>query len=246
MLTLFSCQTCSATEARSEETLVLHQSSDTLGLITTYINKSAVKILMPDSQCYLITKAPTWNVVIYNAHNKLGFEMGFSDWMKHSPRFMLSSFDDRYGYLILEKQKLTWLQMPATKFDFPCKIFNGKLTPPMNGMQGEYITALSPLVSEKTCGILQKALVVPKAPGLPLYVLTKFPEQKRKGALSWRTGGDSTLLRTIRAEKKDVQDSFFDYPKAYKRKELEVDVLMDKSKSDAIEDVVNGMGAFKN
>jgi hypothetical protein len=200
---------------------------------------------MPDNQCYLITKAPTWKVVIYNARTKLGFEMGFTSWMRHNPRFMLSSFDDRYAYQILEKQKLTWLQMPATKFDFPCKIFNGKLSPPANGMQGEYITALSPLVSEQTCAILQKALVVPKAPGLPLYVLTKFPERERKGGLTWRTGGDSTLLRTIRTEQKEIPESFFDYPKDYQRKDLEVDVLMDKSKSDAIEDVVKGMGAFK-
>jgi hypothetical protein len=241
---LFSAELCTDAQAKTEKTLILRQASDTLGTITTYINKSAVKILIPDPDCYFISKAPTWKVVLYNARNKVGFEMPFSQWMKHSPRFMPSSFDDRFNYLILEKEKLTWLGMPARKFVFPCSRVNGVLQHPSSALQGEYITVVSPLVNEKTGVILQKTLAVPQGPGIPVYLLTKAPELKRHVNLSWRTGGDTQLLRTLRTEQKDVPDSFFTYPKDYKQVDLEVDVLMNQSKKDAIEEMVKGMSHY--
>ena len=76
---------CNQLPANASETgWLIKQMSDEFGPLEVLAGTSGVKITCMRGQCQIVSKKPTWDVVIYNSKDKRGFKMLRNDWVHDS------------------------------------------------------------------------------------------------------------------------------------------------------------------
>lgn len=201
--------TCAAKDSK-EKSLVISSGCESLGGVTIFINRHAIKIQPKTFSAYIVAKEPDWRVVVFNPSSGNGMEMPYKDWLVH--RMQIS-------YLYYPKDTGNdYNFFPAGKRvveGFTCErlgcIRNNEKRD--YAPDREYLVLKNDLANVKACRVLASAMSTPQYDAVPIsFTVT-------------RKDRSTQMLKTTKIEEKIVPASFFTYPKTYKKCKNEYDVL---------------------
>jgi len=212
-----------------EITYVLKQNGDTYGDVTTYINRHAVKMVVDGSKVTLLSRAPSWQVVVFNDRSKKAFSSTYDEWLLRVPETTYAGHDwTRYPLIVRpEGPEIQRLGRKAVHCKVVGVLKEGGLKPSKRITDGHYIVLKNLDLPPQACRILEKALSCPGFPdGLPLEFYNNRGAIKIE-AFKTNLGGQEHFVVTKKIDEKIVDDSFFQYPHGYRPERREAEVLND-------------------
>ncbi|HEY9756408.1 MAG TPA: hypothetical protein V6C97_14675 [Oculatellaceae cyanobacterium] len=258
-LQFISTQFCQAAHAHANSTadadcMIVEQQHNEIGQVRTVIAKDAVRIDLLWSKAYLIAKAPTWRVVLYNPANKLAMDMPLQTYLAESPNWQGAN-----RYRKLERGKSN-VETPTKKLgnikyaDRDCSKFGvvkivGNKVDPEDRYKAYYYTFSDPSVRPEISQILYHFFLIQTSSnqGIPVYSapahdVKAASVQHDIGFLANLTSGDlSSHMTTSKFGSGSFPSSYFEYPKNYKKVSYELDVLSDPNRKGVAEDMLHDL-----
>lgn len=245
-LTLCSLQpiSCAAAPAvTKQEALYLKQSAVSVGAAESYLTSQGIRINFGNDKIYLIAKAPSWRVVLFNSKTKSGMEMSYKQWIAHHPTWNYGKADDWLpSEHLLKVASLTIDGRQCTDYVLAELMPSGRLVPKQGDTSGHLIVATVDGIAAPAVHILQRTLDLPQTEGVPLR-LTLTGKQRQVEGLKFVMGGDSHLVATKSIKTVPVSASAFVYPKTFKAVAMELEVLYGSKAING--DVEQFLDAFK-
>jgi hypothetical protein len=238
---LFCAPTTSV--AAAEKALYLKQSAALVGAAESYLTSKAVRINFGNDQIYLVAKAPTWRVVMFNNITKKGLAMPYQQWISHHPTWNHGKDIDW-----IPAEHLLKVASPVidgrycTDFVLAELLPNGHLVPKAGGACGHLLTAEVDGLASQACHILQRTLDLPQTAGVPLR-FTLNRQSRRVEGMKFVMGGDAHLVSTSTIKTVPLQPSLFTYPVNFKAVAIEYEVLYDSKTMNS--NVEQFLDAFK-
>ncbi len=236
---------CSAANsvAAAEKALYLKQSAASVGAAESFLTSQGVRINFGSDQIYLVAKAPTWRVVLFNGITKKGLAMPYQQWISHHPTWNHGKDVDW-----IPAEHLLKVASPViggrrcTDFVLAELLPNGHLVSKTAGVSGHLVTAEVDGVASQACHILQRTLDLPQTAGVPLR-FTLNGQSRRVEGMKFVMGGDAHLVSTATIKTVPLAPSLFTYPKNFKAVVQELDVLYDSKTMNS--NVEQFLDAFK-
>ncbi|HEY9683084.1 MAG TPA: hypothetical protein V6C86_16015 [Oculatellaceae cyanobacterium] len=258
-LQLLSTHFCQTTHAHANSTadadcMIVEQQHDEIGQVRTIIAKDAIRIDLLWSKAYLIAKAPTWRVVLYNPANKLAMDMPLETYLSESPNWQGAN-----RYRELDRGKLK-VETPTKKLgkikyaDRDCLKFGvvkivGNKVDPRDRYKAYYYTFPDSSVRPEISQILYHFFLIQTSSnqGIPVYSASVHDVKAASlqhdiGFLANLTSGDlSSHMTTSKFSSASFPSSYFEYPKNYKKVSYELDVLSDANRKGVAEDMLHDL-----
>ncbi len=229
--------------AAAEKTLYLKQSAVSVGAAESYLTSQAVRINFGNDQIYLVAKAPTWRVVLYNRITKKGLAMPYQQWIDHHPIWNHGKdVDWAPSEHILKVASPVINGRRCSDFVLAELLPNGHLVPKAVGTSGHLVMAEVDGLAAQACHILQRTLDLPQTAGVPLR-FTLNGQSRRVEGMKFVLGGDTHFVSTSVIKSVPLSPSLFTYPTNFKTVALELDVLYDSKTMNS--NVEQFLDAFK-
>lgn len=236
---------CSATNsvAAAEKTLYLKQSAVSVGAAESYLTSQGVRINIGNDKIYLVARAPTWRVVLFNSVTKKGLVMPYQQWISHHPVWNHGKDVDW-----IPAEHLLKVASPVidgrrcNDFVLAELLPNGHLVAKAGGASGHLVTAEVDGLAPQACHILQRTLDLPQTAGVPLS-FTLHGRSRRVEGMNFLQGGDMHLVFTKIIKTVPAQPVLFVYPTNFKAVTTEFDVLYDSKTMNS--NVEQFLDAFK-
>lgn len=210
-----------------EKALYLKQAAVSVGATESYLTSHAVRINIASDKIFLVAKAPSWRVVLFNTMTKSGMEMSYPKWIAHHPTWNHGKADDWVpSEHLLKVASPTIDGRHCTDYVLAELMPNGRLVPKHGGTAGHLVVTEVSGIAPQAIHILQRTLDLPQTADLPLR-LTLSGKLGHVEGLQLVMGGDSHLVTTKAIKTVPVSVSLFAYPKTFKTVPLELDVLYD-------------------
>ena len=226
--------------AASEKALAIKQSSLSVGVSVSYLTSQALRVDIGSDKTYLVAKAPSWKVVLFNSVNNCGLEMSYNQWISHHPKWNHGKDTDWLPF-----EKMLKVASPlvdgrkCTDYVLAELLPSGRLVPKTGGTSGHFIVAEVEDIAPQALHILQRTLDMPQTTGLPLR-LTISGKKRHVEGMALSMGGDSHMLATNSIKTVEVPASTFAYPKGFKVVPHETEVLYDsKTMNSNVEQFLN-------
>ncbi|CAN5597944.1 hypothetical protein BH11CYA1_BH11CYA1_49800 [soil metagenome] len=239
-LTSIVSLTCDRPSFASEKAFSAKQSSISVGVSVCYLTSQAVRVDFGNDKVYLVAKAPSWKVVLYNSVTKCGMEMSYARWLAHHPKWNHGKDVDwvprerllKVGSPVIDGRKCTDYVLAEMS---P----SGRLAPKAGGNKGHFIVAQVEGVAPQALHILQRTVDMPQVTDFPLRLTINGKSRPVEG-MRWSMGGDSHLLSTSSIKTVAVPSSIFLYPKSFKPMAFETEILYDsKTMNSNVEQFLN-------
>lgn len=218
-----------------EKGWVLTQKSTTLGDQYIYISPSGLKCVNPKAGFALVTKAPDWNIVLFNDKTRVYFQTTLDKWRQDlQSRGMTSPLAGRQwsraGNANIAGMKATQYVMRGGG-----AIARGKSKkPPVNIQAADYYVSEEISVPSKLTDLLTTAYGLPPTANVPLRLNCQESGKPQK-----------TLLDTYRSQQAPIPISYFTCPGGYKAVKSDAEVMMTDEQRQMIEDMTKDMGDLK-
>lgn len=234
---------CGSALAKGEagKTLCLTVKSNVVGDAVIYSRPDALRINIGSDYSYLVAKAPSWRVYLYNAKSKFGLEMSYEDWLKHHVSWTFFGNDDwLIEQPLLKLCAIKYLGSDAVRYRFGQRLPDGRVVPKTAGSKGHFILADSTLCSPKASRIIERAFILPPQDGLPLqlYIYSQEAEHKTEG-YHRMIGGDSHWFSVTKITERSCPSSYFAAPTGFTPKKKEAEILFDSGRRKDAEDVID-------
>lgn len=226
IIALTLCPDFFSAAAASDKALLLKQSSTSIGASESYLTSQAIRININDKS-YLIAKAPTWRVVLFNSLNKTGLQMSYQQWISHHPKWNHGKDVDwvpSEHLLKVASPKIDGRQ--CTDYLLADLLPNGRLVAKQAGISGHLLVTKVEAVAPQAIHVLQRTLDVPQTADLPLRLTLNGKERQVEG-MKFVLGGDTHLLATKVIKAAEVDPTIFTYPKNFRAVDTEIAVLYD-------------------
>jgi hypothetical protein len=226
IVALALCPDFFSAAAASDKALFLKQSSASIGSSESYLTSHAIRININDKS-YLIAKAPTWRVVLFNSSNKTGMQMSYQQWISHHPKWNHGKDVDW-----VPSEHLLKVASPkvdgrlCTDYLLAELLPNGQLVAKQAGTSGHLLVTKVEGVAAQAIHVLQRTLDLPQTADLPLR-LTLIGKERQVEGMKFVMGGDAHLLATKVIKTAEVDPAIFTYPKNFKVVDTEIAVLYD-------------------
>lgn len=226
IIALALCADCFSAAAASDKALFLKQSSASIGTSESYLTSHAIRININDKS-YLVAKAPTWRVVLFNSSSKTGMQMSYQQWISHHPKWNHGKDVDW-----VPSEHLLKVASPkvdgrlCTDYLLAELLPNGQLVAKKAGTSGHLLVTKVDGVAAQAVHVLQRTLDLPQTADLPLR-LTLNGKKRQVEGMKFVMGGDSHLLATKVIKTAEVDPAIFTYPKNFKVVDTEIAVLYD-------------------
>lgn len=225
------------THAATEQCLLLVQNSQTHGMHSVIISKNAVKIVGKTTEYTILMKAPRWNVLLFSKNKKVYHESSPENW--NTPLGDAHSIMARVRFencKMIEQGKTQFLKLSCKRIAInPGTGKKGRGEKYGNVLyNAEFLTCETLGISAQVSSVLCQFYGVPKVKGMPIRLSCKN-----------EIGHDEVLLTTISTKTVPMQASEFEPPsksKGYRLAKSSREVVMDSSKTDMIQNIVDGLG----
>jgi hypothetical protein len=223
--------------AEGTKAWVLSQTSSVYGRMTTYVTANSLRVDLNSSESYLVATAPNWRVVLYSPADKVGFDMDFEQYLKHSLKNTFLSESKTRTSVLWPKVRagtMTYANMQCSKFVLPMDP-KAQVAEPSR-IFGYFLILERPRVPKQACQILAKLFFQPPLPGIPMTE-NVWPDKSRKSNSFLDFRGNYSILSTTNVEEKTVQTVLFKYPVNFKKVTREVEVLAGSSRRKGLDEV---------
>jgi hypothetical protein len=237
---LISWQMDACLAAQSIKGWVLQQENPHTGVWNVYLSNAGMAAANKKLGCTLVTRAPQWNVVMYNDKTKVYFLSPLSEWKGASIK--TSATGKGAG-----KQAAVYKSMLVEKK--PKKLKEGKI---LGHKASQYLTdnlASTGLkkvefwVTPDVQAPPELKQVFSKIYGVGLSSMSGLP---LKVSYIDENGKRTPVFTTEKIESKNIPLSEFSYPASYKRVDSEIAVLMDEKGREAMASIMDDVGDAEN
>ncbi len=214
---------------------VLEQDNPHTGMWNVYLSSAGMAAVNKKMGCTLVTKAPQWNVVMYNDKTKVYFLSPLSEWkgasLKSGAAGKSGAKQAAYKSMIVEKK--------------PKKLKDGDI---LGHKASQYLTDnlastglkkvefwITPDVQAPN----ELKQVFSKIYGVGLSSMSGLP---LKVSYIDENGKRTPVFTTTKIEGKLIPLSNFTYPSSYKRVDSEIAVLMDEKGREAMASIMDDIG----
>lgn len=231
-----------STARAQTETLTFRQKGNMVGTITVYVNKEALRVEFGQPFCYLIAKAPKWDVALYNEHNKNGMRLSHEEWLGHTPHWLFSLEDEEWlrkmPVLASKAERLLGEDCQVYRLAYQAK--DGKFKIKIYGVHGRIFMSASKLAPEEACRILRRIHSIPETiqKGIPLQILLEpesQPDGKKLKGMTFqypRTSTSHALSTENLSVIKEIPNKLLQMPSHFNKVKHEDEVLRDKTHQD--------------
>ena len=212
----------------------LQQDNPHTGMWHVYLSSAGMAAVNKKMGCTLVTKAPTWNVVMYNDKTKVYFLSPLSEWKGASIKASASGTKGKnqaYKTMLVEKK--------------PKKLKEGTI---LGHKASQYLTdnlASTGLkkvefwVTPDVQAPPELKQVFSKIYGVGLSSMAGLP---LKVSYIDENGKRTPVFTTIKIDAQLIPLSSFTYPASYKRVDSEIAVLMDEKGREAMASIMDDIG----
>jgi len=218
---------------------ILSQKSQVCGYIEVFVTAAAVKAVDGRTSTTLISKAPDWQVVVFNKSNKTVFTSPFEKFIGYGISGLQVQMGFKHGGIPVSKTQLT-----GTAAGLPANIY--ATTPEYEKRSREHY-----LRKQVTSGMPRSArILTSKGWALPsqpavilcrLYGLGDTPEVPLEFHCLDQDGKDDGGLTTKSARKATIADKEFETPVGYTKVPTMEAVRIDAGGQTAMEDMLQGL-----
>lgn len=213
---------------------VLQQDNPHTGMWSVYLSAAGMAAVNKKMGCTLVTKAPQWNVVMYNDKTKVYFLSPLSEWKGASLKAASGKNAGKqaaYKSMLVEKK--------------PKKLKEGTI---LGHKASQYLTdnlASTGLkkvefwVTPDVQAPPELKQVFSKIYGVGLSSMTGLP---LKVSYIDENGKRTPVFTTTKIEGKQIPLANFTYPSSYKRVDSEIAVLMDEKGREAMASIMDDIG----
>ncbi len=214
---------------------VLLQEQPHTGLWNIYLSAAGMAAVNKKMGCTLVTKAPQWNVVMYNDKTKVYFLSPLSEWkgasLKAASSGKSAAKQSAYKQMLVEKK--------------PKKLQDGKI---LGHKASQYLTD-----NLASTGLKKVEFWVTPDVQAPPELKTVFSKIYGVGLSSMaglplkvsyidENGKRTPVFNTLEIADKQIPLSNFTYPSSYKRVDSEIAVLMDEKGREAMSSIMDDIG----
>lgn len=217
---------------------VLQQDNPHTGMWNVFLSSAGMAAVNKKMGCTLVTKAPQWNVVMYNDKTKVYFLSPLSEWKGAS----LKAASSAKGAVSSSKQAAYKSMLVEKK---PKKLKEGEI---LGHKASQYLTdnlASTGLkkvefwVTPDVQAPNELKQVFSKIYGVGLQSMSGLP---LKVSYIDENGKRTPVFTTTKIEGKLIPLSSFTYPSSYKRVDSEIAVLMDEKGREAMASIMDDIG----
>lgn len=213
----------------------LVQENPHTGIWRVFLSNAGMAAVNEKMGCTLVTKAPKWNVVMYNAKTKVYFLSPLNEW-KGAQSSLKQSAKTRQAY---SRATTSLIEKPPKKIKD--EVILGHKTS-LYLTDNLVTTGLKKVEFSITPDIeapQQLQTVFGKIYGVGLTKLKGLP---LKVSYIDENGKRSPVFETRKIDKKEIPLSEFDFPNNYKRVDSEIAVLMDEKGREAMASIMDDLG----
>lgn len=212
----------------------LQQDNPHTGIWEVYLTSGGMAAVNEKLNCTLVTRAPQWNVVMYNNKTKVYFMAPLSEWNGMSIKGQSNNFNQTYG-----RAQSVLVERP------PKKIKDGKI---LGYKASEYLTDnLASTGLKKVEFWITPEIQAPsqlkhmfsKIYGVGLSKMTGLPLE-----VSYidENGKRTPVFTTRKVAAAQIRLQSFIFPSSYKRVDSEIAVLMDEKGREAMASIMDDLG----
>ena len=238
-------QTCqgSPNPQSSDSVWIFHQKDFYIGHMNVTVAPKALRIDFIDKNTYLVSRAPTWRVVLFNERTNRAMDMSLSGYLAHTTMWTAWKNDEIGDWPSKYLGKSRCLDQECIKIGLLNFRNDGTLNAQSPYARIHYIL-VQPTFPKQACQILGKFFHNTTFPGVTLSVKNGTAPTKAKVSgqnLSSLINGSlspDTFLTTSLIEKKSCEAKYFEYPRKFQTVRKEVDVLVEESKKKEQDDLL--------
>lgn len=212
---------------------ILTQKSSTLGDQYVYISPSGLKCVNPRAGFAMVTKAPDWNIVMFNDKTRCYFQTTLDSYKRTLAQRGLTN--DLANRQWARGQSNTIAGMKATQF-----VMRGGGTVTRVNARGraktstvsaaDYWVSDEITVPPRLGDLLSSAYGLPTTQNVPLRL--EYTDAR----------GPKNMLDTYRMQVASIPTNYFDCPSGYKAVQSDAEVMMNDEQKQMIEDMSREMG----
>ncbi len=228
----FSCQADIYAAGPTVKGWVLEQENPHTGMWNVFLSSAGMAAQNKKMGCTLVTKAPQWNVVMYNDKTRVYFLSPLSEWKGASLKAATTGKSKtNYKSMLVEKKpkKLkddTILGHKASQY----------LT---DNLASTGLKKVEFWVTPDIQAPPELKQVFSKIYGVGLSQMSGLP---LKVSYIDENGKRTPVFQTTKVEGKQIPLSEFNYPSSYKRVDSEIAVLMDEKGREAMASIMDDIG----
>ena len=215
--------------------IVFHQKSGAYGKLDVYLTPTNLRVDFLDYGCgpYLISNAPSWDVVLYNPKSKKGRSFTLEQWRLHGIKmtYLFESNPYDHKFSLRDCGETTVCGLKARNVQW----IDDQHAPPRSQTlikyQGSETTPSASLV-------MDKLIFTPWSDGFAL--VHKFPPRNLRKSL---LGSMEASLETTAVERKLLPTSLFRYPKSFTSTQHEFQILANPDDQKANEQALRELTA---
>lgn len=222
---LFACS-----KAQAADRYLLLQDHSLLGPLKVYLSQDGIKVHARIMGFTLISSRPDWSVTIYSTKRKKVFKQSFDSFMKTGLASLTILGAGDQNSMVLKRP------LPEPHMGLPARKHR------MVTNQGYYIVTDTGMPDRKAGKILQQLYNVPYTDGIPLVFIRERPKQPYKADQLYFTSKHPARVLSTLFVKKNPSTGNFDLtvPPGLKTTTSERDVVIGKSKSEGLEEILTG------
>jgi hypothetical protein len=225
-LLVFSALFCHTAQAAGGSAgWVLTQRSKELGDQYVYLSPSGLKCVNPRQGVGIVTKAPNWNVSLYNERTRLYYSLTFDQWKKkleargRSPRD-LSWRKGQSGHIA---------GLKATRYVMTNTAASGRHSN-KEWVSADYWVADQIKAPAQLASMLTTTYGLPAIHGVPLRL--RYTDA---------SGRSETVLDTYQQQSTPVPDSYLACPSGYRLAKSEIEVMMTEENKQMVDDIAKDL-----
>jgi hypothetical protein len=226
---------------------IFHQKDYYIGKMNVMVAPDALRINFTDKSVYLVSKAPTWRVVLMNERSHRAMDMTLTQYLEHAPTWTAFGNTEVRDWPSKPLGECECLDQKCTKIGLLNFQDNGRPNSKYPYTRIHYVFVQSSF-PKQACQIVGKIFHNTTFPGISLHVKNGIIPTKTKvigqNLSSLMTGAQypDDFLTTSFIERKPYEDQDFDYPQKFRSVRKEVDVLLDDSKKTEENDLLQMIG----
>jgi hypothetical protein len=228
---------CEAAEPKQKCLLIEHVTG-AHGTVSTYVTADAVKVVFLNIHGYLISRAPSWKVVLVNMDAKLIYEDDYKHWINrlisHS---YIGGTGDQCDFALSKAGKKTYAGRK-------CSLYTVGSTSAL----ASYVVIEPSVVPSQGCRVLEKWFGTPFMDAVPVAYhwehngVSQSQENRNSKPTNTVFTDHVDCLQTRIIKDTECPRSFFSYPSGLEEVHSEVDIFASKKQTKEIEDALRDLG----
>lgn len=220
-----------------QKCLLIEHVTSAHGTVSTYVTDDAVKVVFLNIDGYLISRAPSWKVVLVNAGAKLIYEDAYQHWVNrlisHS---YIGGSGDQCGFKLSKAGSEIYAERKCSLYELRA-----------GSALASYVVIEPSVLPSQGCRVLEKWFGTPFLDAIPLAYhwehngLSQSEENRKSKPTNTLFGDHIDNLKARRIKNIECPRSFFAYPSGLTKVHSEVDIFATKKQTKELEDVMRDL-----